>query len=399
MNSHNILIKPSLCALLSLGMIGALSAQAPTLVDLNSGPVERKGILRNPVTGSESSNISSYTSRTSNSNAAPATYTFGQGTGVDRTLESFDYLAEDGTTRTGFDVVDFAPEVTVQRKGPGSAFTPGYETIAETDTARRTFTGSEFANEDAVLTSGFVNVGVRNAFSNQSSDVTRSNIERIDFVWDVSLSAKDTGDLESGFLFTDVGNRGVNGMALAAITGIDSSGNPTSYKNQIVYWDVAVGDIGGADDDVDVGEIFEDADLGRFNYLTQNVGSSTTTDDPFYNRGDDAGVTGRLVTLDQLGLSVDEIFYGISAFAPDTRRYLTDNNVNVNDPTNGLVNISGAAFPTDTDDTDGDPDFTGPSGFLAGDGTIINPEPGLALAPLALLLCLFNRRLARRLLD
>lgn len=77
-----------------------------------------------------------------------------------------------------------------------------------------------------VMEDGYINRGSDNVFNNDStSDLTYNNIERVDFVYKVGVAT--TGLSMAGFLIAERG--GNDDFKIAAITGVDAVGNPTSF--------------------------------------------------------------------------------------------------------------------------------------------------------------------------
>jgi Secretion system C-terminal sorting domain len=77
-----------------------------------------------------------------------------------------------------------------------------------------------------VIKDGFVNRGSDNVFNNDAgSDATANNIERMDFVYKPGMAT--TQLTLAGFVITERG--GNDAFKIAAITGIDVNGNPTSF--------------------------------------------------------------------------------------------------------------------------------------------------------------------------
>ena len=79
---------------------------------------------------------------------------------------------------------------------------------------------------ERVMKEGYINRGSDNVFNNDSaSDRTYNNIERVDFVDKVGVAT--THITSAGFLIAERG--GNDPFKIAAITGIDIDGNPTSF--------------------------------------------------------------------------------------------------------------------------------------------------------------------------
>lgn len=79
---------------------------------------------------------------------------------------------------------------------------------------------------EKVMEEGYINRGSDNVFNNDpNSDLTYTNIERVDFVYKPGIHA--TNAASAGFLIAERG--GNDPFKIAAITGIDVNGNPTSF--------------------------------------------------------------------------------------------------------------------------------------------------------------------------
>lgn len=85
---------------------------------------------------------------------------------------------------------------------------------------------SNFSYMEKVMKDGYINRGSDNVFNNDAtSDLTYNNIERIDFV---DKQGAATIHLSSaGYVIAERG--GNDAFKIAAITGIDANGNPTSF--------------------------------------------------------------------------------------------------------------------------------------------------------------------------
>jgi hypothetical protein len=79
---------------------------------------------------------------------------------------------------------------------------------------------------EKVMKDGFINRGSDNVFNNDAtSDLTFNNIERVDFVHKTGIATTATSS--AGFVIAERG--GNDAFKIAAITGIDANGNPTSF--------------------------------------------------------------------------------------------------------------------------------------------------------------------------
>ncbi|NET51443.1 MAG: hypothetical protein F6K09_22805 [Merismopedia sp. SIO2A8] len=157
---------------------------------------------------------------------------------------------------------------------------------------RSSFEGSE---ED-ILSGPIINRGSDATFDNDLATT-----ERIDFIYGQSMKVTSTGDLgESGFAIFERG--GNDSFKIAAITALDSNGNPADYGNLIEVQDNQWGDTG-----FDVNTYF----------MSQNVdaGDATLRPDDHFGSQD---VTGVFVSFDDLGVAADQTIYGYSIFDTNT---------------------------------------------------------------------------------
>ncbi|MBL7746582.1 MAG: T9SS type A sorting domain-containing protein [Chitinophagaceae bacterium] len=85
---------------------------------------------------------------------------------------------------------------------------------------------SGYSYMERVMKEGYINRGSDNVFNNDAgSDLTHNNIERVDFVYKTGIAT--TGLTSAGFVIAERG--GNDPFKIAAITGIDVNGNPTSF--------------------------------------------------------------------------------------------------------------------------------------------------------------------------
>ncbi|WP_117882217.1 T9SS type B sorting domain-containing protein [Aureibaculum luteum] len=87
-----------------------------------------------------------------------------------------------------------------------------------------------YATANDVISANIIDIGLDNTFNNSISPMT-SNIERIDVVFNTSKTLRSI-DLNSGFPIFE--RNGIGDISVAVITGVDGSGNPTSYSNVVV---------------------------------------------------------------------------------------------------------------------------------------------------------------------
>jgi len=200
-----------------------------------------------------------------------------------------------------------------------------------------------------VLAGNIINRGWLDVFSNE-----RNNIERIDFTFSSGLIAPTTGtELEnSGFLVTE--KNANNPMVMAVITAVDGSGNPTSYGSLIKVWP------SGSGESIQYG--FVGSSSRPFSFLTdgltpagQNAEPELLTNNP--TSTESLGMV--LVTLDDLGVSASDTFFGYSYFSQDVYDAGQSNKVAA-----GITLSDHTTFPTDTSGagTVGDADIYGGAG-------------------------------------
>lgn len=85
---------------------------------------------------------------------------------------------------------------------------------------------ANYAYMERVMKEGYINRGSDNVFNNDAgSDLTYNNIERVDFVYKTGIAT--TSLTAAGFVIAERG--GNDPFKIAAITGIDANGNPTSF--------------------------------------------------------------------------------------------------------------------------------------------------------------------------
>lgn len=89
---------------------------------------------------------------------------------------------------------------------------------------------SNYAYMERVMKDGLINRGSDNVFNNDgTSDLTFNNIERVDFVYKAGIGTTATS--AAGFVIAERG--GNDAFKIAAITGVDVNGNPTSFGSVV----------------------------------------------------------------------------------------------------------------------------------------------------------------------
>lgn len=196
-----------------------------------------------------------------------------------------------------------------------------------------------------MLLSNNILLGSDNTFANGTDPVT-GNIERIDFTWNSPITVTNSFALA----VLERGAAGVHdAFAIAAVTAIDASGNPTAFGPLLI---VAPG-WGGTN-------AVSDFTYRLFRYnngddITISTESSATATQ---------GIGGILLTATDLGLSVGSTIYGYSLMASDVT---ATNSSELLDWTNSTY------FPTNTDAITGGNglDLSSVNGLFLG----VVPEP------------------------
>lgn len=177
-----------------------------------------------------------------------------------------------------------------------------------------------------LLTSNNIFAGSDNTFANGTT-MTTGNIERLDFTWNSGLTVSNS----LAFAVFDRGAVGVHdSFAIAAVTAVDGSGNPTAYGALLK---VAAG-WGGAANPI------ADFDYRLFRYSNGNVLTASTANTEVGNQG----LGGIVITPTDLGLTLGATIYGYSLMAIDVT---AANSAQLVDWTNGTF------FPTTTDGNTG----------------------------------------------
>jgi hypothetical protein len=312
------------------------------------------------------------------------TYNFGQD--VNRLVTGFDVGG------TNYAPIADATEFRLQRN-PGS-FQDLNRTVLWYDqvnsNATTTNLRADYAPnmETALLGRNFYR-GTDNIFSNQGdtagnppSGGNNNNIERADYLIPVGLRPNAPNQLNFGLLLLE--RNGNDNIGIAAIRTLDGSGNPTSYyAPHLVTTPGQWGTTG-------VGVTTPVLNSGATGATPATPGVTTTVSGQ--------SIYGSFVSLNDLGLTVGDTFYGYSLFAVDTYNLVAGNGANLVDPLNTSY------FPTDTSSsgtTGGGLDLIAGGVFFedgSGAGDFVLPEPSQAIAA-CLALCgaiaPFSRRRSR----
>ena len=271
-------------------------------------------------------------------------YQWGQGANLKAT--SFEF---NGKT---LDYVADADRVVVRRVDNAQASGKPCAIFAETNGNAYSYlasypddgTGTGNCDTAAIMSSGTMNVGALDVFSNAGQDggFSLGNIERVDFIYDQGVAAplEKAALAETGHVVTE--KHGNNPVKIAAITALDESGNPAAYG---------------------VLRLIEPAYSGNENALRYGITNISQDNDFLANerhgpqgyvswKGTQTEPLGMaFVSLEDLGVTEGQTYYGFSFFAPDVDE-------NIHDLT------APETFPQDTDRaTDGDADLFGAAAF------------------------------------
>ncbi len=162
------------------------------------------------------------------------------------------------------------------------------------------FTAPEVLSpEDAFLLNNITS-GYDNIFENTITNLHASNIERLDFIIPTGLKAySDTDRTNSGVAVFDRGNG--DPFKIAAVTAINGSGDPTAYGTLVPV---------------------TAANFGNTLLPTSFDFCIITKDPKYYNESrpsspDNQNLRGVFISLADLGLAVNQTFYGYSMFGND----------------------------------------------------------------------------------
>ncbi len=166
-------------------------------------------------------------------------------------------------------------------------------------------------NYTSLLSEGIVNRGTLDIFTNNSliadRTYTNNNIERLDFLFSSGVSTPAQDLDKAGHVVLE--KSGNNPVKIAAVLSVDSAGNPTAYGDLVTI------------------NIFESADTQalRFGQVQQVL-----ADNAFLStiEGEDAGnpvkqgqlqevLGAAFVSVEDLGLSAQQTYFGFSLFATD----------------------------------------------------------------------------------
>lgn len=168
----------------------------------------------------------------------------------------------------------------------------------------------------AVMGSRTINRGVLDLFLNDDasnpSNQNQKNIERVDFLFQNSVTAPASLD-DAGFVVIE--KSGNNVVKLAAVTAVDSNGDPSAYGTL-----VSVGANGSGED----AEYWSAADATAFGSSSFDYLINTHTDNqtsgsllPVYSSNTTESLYFSFVSLDDLGVTGGAAIHGFSYFASD----------------------------------------------------------------------------------
>jgi len=178
---------------------------------------------------------------------------------------------------------------------------------------------------ESMLAGYVINRGTLDTFSNTGP--APKNIERVDFIYSYGLlsSLSDAGLDVGGHIVAE--KRGNNSVKIAAITSLDSNGEPSGYGDL-----VQIHPAGCADPDICYG-----VTAVRHQYSFLQSASVAPQQYPEHLAGDTENMAVAFVSSRHLGLAVGQKYYGFSVFGRD-----------VDTATHDLVDP--ATFPQDSAD-------------------------------------------------
>jgi hypothetical protein len=258
--------------------------------------------------------LSLTTTTTLGSSSSAEGYTFD---GTDVALSSFT------TSANTYQVLSSADNEFVRRNATNANQSSVWYTSSGVGT---NLSGSHASDYGALLASNNIVAGSDNTFANGTGNTT-GNIERLDFTWNSAITVTNS----LAFAVFDRGAVGVHdSFAIAAVTAIDGSGNPTAYGNLLLVspgW-------GGATNPV------ADFDYRLFRYANGNNITASTANTEVATQG----IGGIVIRPTDLGLTVGQTIYGYSLMAVDVT---AANSAQLLDWTNATF------FPTTTDGNTG----------------------------------------------
>jgi len=214
---------------------------------------------------------------------------------------------------------------------------------------------------DSIYLLSALNAGLTNILSNVD-DISagfEAETERVDFIWFQGIQSTDP--TLSAFPIFDL--NGNDNVAVAAITSLDSNGDPASY-----------GQIVGIGDNVWSGG---NINIGNITAFRQETAALDNL--PFANF-DNVPVEGISVSFQDLGITAGQSFFGYSLFAPDVvNGYTTGSSLGAgpHTPAVGITLSDISTFPDNTPRSDAGLDLV----ISASVAASVNNEISLSVGP------------------
>lgn len=193
---------------------------------------------------------------------------------------------------------------------------------------------TDFSTMEDAVRSEFINRGTDNVFANLGG-VNENNIERVDFLIDGGLTVNSQFLNNAGFLLLERG--GNDPFKVAAITAVDSNGNPTAFGNLISVPKSTWGNSGiGVKTNVYQNEVDNDEWPGY--RKTAELSSQN--------------IHGIFISVASLGIDINDTIYGYALFPSDINS------------SNDLVGLSDFPQDTSTNSGEGGLDLISSGGFF-----------------------------------
>ena len=226
-------------------------------------------------------------------------YAWGQG--VNLIIDSFDFGGNTYVYHTA------ANSVIIRRSSGATPCSLFAETTDSPRNYKADFPGTGSSCDMAAVMSGnIINRGALDVFNNTHDSGTKKNIERIDFIFTDGITAPALAAnlTETGHVVTE--KSGNNAVKIAAITVLDGSGAPYTYGPLVEVKP------SGCDATT---EVCYGTGLGDFQ--ANDFLHSPDGDRPTRNAGHSEFLGMAFVTLDDLGIGVNQEYFGFSYFASD----------------------------------------------------------------------------------
>ena len=304
-----------------------------------------------------------------NTITANTSYKVNHGTGNNVKVSSY---VVGGTTYDNF----LEPDTLIIRRTDGGRFVNIWYTMSQLNTVptpdELDLDADKVSDADALYQTGAINAGYDNILvnvDNQASGSIQAQVERIDVIWYSGL----VSCAPANSVFPIIERGGNDEIKIAAITGLDANGDPSSYTSMVDIEDSDWPGSGISNDDYMV--------LRR-----QVVGQNPL---PLINVGVIAGqsaqiVQGVAVSFSELGISSGDVVYGYSIFAfdvNDVSHTLTDITTfptNTTAANSGLDLVAGVSAAVSSDDCL--VDATGPGGYKSALATWFKANEGVTTA-------------------